>query len=61
VGSSVMSILIGYFLDLKWNGETMDGIKSYSLSEYKFAFLIFLIVSVIGILMSFMKDNKVKG
>ncbi|WP_286908720.1 MFS transporter [Clostridium sp. UBA1652] len=61
VGSSVMSILIGYFLDLKWNGETIDGIKSYSLSEYRFAFLIFLIVSVIGILMSFMKDNKVKG
>lgn len=58
VGSSILSILIGYFLDFKWNGQVIDGIKVYGLEEYRLAFFLFLIVSVIGIIMSFIKDNK---
>jgi Sugar phosphate permease len=59
VGSSLISILIGYSLDLKWKGEVSNGIKIYGLVEYKIAFLIFLVISILGIIMTFIKDKEV--
>lgn len=59
VGSSMLSLMIGYLLDIKWNGQVVDGVKIYGIEQYKFAFLIFLIVSLIGVFMSFIRDNKV--
>ncbi|MDD7795451.1 MFS transporter [Clostridium sp. 'White wine YQ'] len=59
VGSSIISILIGYFLDFNWSGEVSNGIKVYGLVEYKIAFLIFLVISILGIIMTFIKDKEV--
>ena len=59
VGSSIISILIGYFLDTRWKGEVSNGIKVYGLVEYRIAFLIFLAISILGIIMTFIKDREV--
>ncbi|WP_238885959.1 MFS transporter [Clostridium sp. YIM B02551] len=59
VGSSIISILIGYFLDFNWSGEISNGVKIYGLVEYKIAFFIFLVISILGIIMTFIKDKEV--
>ncbi len=55
IGSSIISIFIGVILDSKWQGTMIDGSKIYGLLEYKLAFLLFLAVSAIGVLASFIK------
>lgn len=51
--------LIGKFLDLKWSGVIKNGIHYFSVTEYKFAFLIipaYLLVATILVL--FIKETK---
>lgn len=59
IGSSIISIFIGVMLDAKWQGAMIDGSKAYGLIEYKLAFLLFLAISIIGILASFIKTSEV--
>jgi len=40
VGGALLQPIIGLFLDQKWNGTIVDGIRSYSPSDYTYALTI---------------------
>ncbi len=45
--------LIGWFLDLQWDGEMLHGIRAYSSSNYQWAMLILVACLVVGLFASF--------
>lgn len=59
IGSSFMSILIGLILDYKWQGEIINGSRAYGITEYKTAFMLFLGISLLGILASMIKPREI--
>lgn len=59
IGSSIISLVIGFILDISWRGEVVNGVRVYSEAQYKGSFYIFLIISVIGIFVTFIGNKKV--
>jgi MFS family permease len=62
LGISVLQPLIGYFLDLRWDGVLLEGVKIYPQEAYYFAFgacLLPLCISVIAALM--VKETRGKN
>ncbi len=45
--------LVGWFLDLNWDGTLLNGIPVYSTTDYKIAFLILPICSFVALIASF--------
>ena len=58
IGSSIISLIIGFILDLGWNGNIIDGIRVYSKSQYIGSFYIFIIISLIGVAVTFIGKEK---
>ena len=58
LGSSVLSLIIGFMLDKQWQGSLVDGVRYYEPSSYRIAFMIFFITALIGILTSFIGVRK---
>ena len=59
IGSALISILIGLVLENNWSGQIIDGVKIYSLNDYKMAFIFMIgagIISIFGVFV--MKDVK---
>jgi MFS family permease len=54
--------LVGWLLDLNWQGQMLDGAKIYSMDAYKFAFLSMPIGIITSILMAlFLKETNCKS
>jgi sugar phosphate permease len=58
IGSSIISMLIGFFLDLSWNGQLKEGIRYYVPELYTKSFYIFFIISLLGVATSFIGRKK---
>ncbi len=58
LGSSIISLVIGLTLDLSWTGTLVEGIRVYEASAYRFAFGIFILVPLLGLLTSFLGNTK---
>ena len=56
--SALLFIIIGFILDLGWNGNIIDGIRVYSKSQYIGSFYIFIIISLIGVAVTFIGKEK---
>ncbi len=54
IASSLITLLIGTLLDLTYVGTLTDSVRHYSPSQYKLCFFIFLFISALGILTSFL-------
>ena len=54
----IISLIIGFILDLGWNGNIIDGIRVYSKSQYIGSFYIFIIISLIGVAVTFIGKEK---
>ncbi|MSP52200.1 MAG: MFS transporter [Alphaproteobacteria bacterium] len=50
---AILQPLTGYFLDLQWHGAFLDGVRAYSASDYRTAFLLFPACTSISFMMSF--------
>lgn len=53
VGSTLLSIGIGWILDLTFFGVTISGVRMYETSQFLLAFRLFALTSLIGILATF--------
>ena len=61
LGSSIMQPLMGYLLDLNWDGLIVNGIPSYTLANYRFAMTSFpLTLAFSFFLLLFLKEEKPK-
>ncbi len=58
IGSSLISILIGFFLDMTYQGASVQGIRLYSSYQYIISFSIFIVVSLIGLACTLIQDKK---
>lgn len=58
LGSSLISIVIGFMLDLTHQGVTQNGIRIYSTSQYLMSFSIFVLISFIGFVCTYIGDKK---
>ena len=58
IASSLITLLIGTFLDLTYVGSSTDAVRYYSASQYKLCFFIFLFISALGILTSFISCKQ---
>ncbi len=56
--SSLISLLIGYMLDQRWEGELIEGFRLYPVEAYQSAFSIFIIFTLIGLIASFFIVEK---
>ncbi|MGE0831882.1 MAG: MFS transporter [Simkaniaceae bacterium] len=58
-GSSVMQPLLGFLLDLGWDGKVREGIPVYSLEDYHMAMMSFPVTLALSfILLLFLKEDK---
>lgn len=58
IASSVITLFIGTFLDLTYTGPMINGVRYYSSNQYQTCFFIFLFISALGILTSFIKTKQ---
>lgn len=52
-GGAIFQPVMGWLLDLHWDGTKVHGVPSYSIADYHFAFMIFPITFVISFVFSF--------
>jgi MFS family permease len=50
---AVLQPVIGWLLDLRWDGMLLEGARVYQAADYRFAFIALLIWSGIGFALSF--------
>ncbi|WP_420420674.1 MFS transporter [Simkania sp.] len=59
IGSSIIQPLLGYFLDLSWDGVIKNGVPFYSSNDYKQAMVTFPITLLLALfLLLFLKERK---
>ena len=58
ISGVVLQPLIGYVMDLCWNGAMEDGIKVYQVSDFKMGFLAVFGALVLGVLSAFMVKDR---
>lgn len=58
ISSSLITLFIGFTLDLTFKGNVVDQVRNYSPEQFKLSFYIFLIISVMGVLTSFIGVKK---
>lgn len=62
VSGVILMPLIGYLLDFSWNGTIENGIKVYSLTDFRFGLSSVFIALLLGVLsVFFMKDKSPKS
>ncbi len=55
---AIITLIIGYMLDKRWEGELVEGFRLYPLSAYQEAFSIFIIFALVGFVASFFIVEK---
>lgn len=50
LGGAILNIVVGYILDLKWQGNLVNGARVYNLEAYKLAFTVFFIMGIVAII-----------
>lgn len=58
IASSIITLIIGFTLDLTFTGTVVNGVRQYSVSQYRQCFLIFLIISLLGVITSQIGQRK---
>lgn len=58
IASSLITLMIGFTLDLTFTGTVVDQVRHYSPAQYQQCFLIFLIISCLGIITSQMGQKR---
>ncbi len=58
IASSLVTQFIGFTLDFNFNGSIVNNIRHYSAEQFKLSFNIFFIISLMGILTSFIGYKK---
>ncbi len=58
IASSVITLFIGTFLDLTYTGSMLNGVRDYSSQQYQTCFFIFLFISALGVLTSFIHTKQ---
>jgi sugar phosphate permease len=53
----ILMPLIGYLIDLSWNGVIQNGVKFYRIEDFRFGFRSVLIALFLGFLLSLMMKN----
>jgi MFS family permease len=60
-GPMILQPAVGFVLDIRWQGQRVDGIKIYSLEAYQFGFSLMLAWLVLGaILILFTRETRCK-
>lgn len=57
IGSSLVSLMVGLILEKNWSGEIINGVKIYSLKDYRMAFIFIIAAGVISILGVFLMSD----
>ena len=57
-GGAIFQPLMGFLLDLHWNGAKVAGVPVYSTADYQFAFWIFPIMFVIGLVCALLVKER---
>ena len=57
-GGAVFQPLMGFLLDLHWDGTKIAGVPVYSTADYQFAFWIFPIMFVIGLVCALLVKER---
>jgi len=52
LGAAILQLVLGKVLDLLWDGQMIDAVRIYPLRAYRAAFLICLLVTLMGIVAS---------
>lgn len=58
IASSLITLMIGFTLDLTFTGTIVDQVRHYSPAQYQQCFLIFLIISCLGVITSQMGQKR---
>jgi MFS family permease len=59
VSGVILMPLIGFLLDLSWDGKILDGVKIYSVTDYRVGFVAVLLALLSGVMLSlFVKDKS---
>ncbi|HAX73870.1 MAG TPA: MFS transporter, partial [Firmicutes bacterium] len=58
IGSSIISLMIGFALDATAKQKLITGAYQYTPSQFKLCFIIFMILSIIGIATSFIGTKR---
>lgn len=58
IGSSLLALLIGFALDYQWEGHLVNGARLYPSSAYTYAFMVFFVVSLLGVATTFIRPYK---
>lgn len=58
IASSLITLMIGFTLDLTFTGTVVDQVRHYSPAQYQQCFLIFLIISCLGVITSQMGQKR---
>lgn len=57
IGSSLISLGIGFLLDLSFRGAMANGMRVYDASAYTNSFYVFLFISLLGVVTSFIGEH----
>jgi MFS family permease len=59
ISGVILMPLIGWLIDLSWDGKMLDGVKVYSVADYRIGFMAVLVALLIGVVLSFfVKDES---
>jgi len=57
---AILQPLIGFILDLRWNGIMIDGARIFTQVDYRFSFMIIFFTSLLGLIVSLSLKEKTK-
>ena len=57
---AILQPLIGFILDLRWNGIMIDGARIFTHVDYRFSFMIIFFTSLLGLIVSLSLKEKTK-
>ncbi|MDR3179333.1 MAG: MFS transporter [Holosporaceae bacterium] len=58
VSGVILMPSIGWLIDLSWDGKILDGIKIYSVTDYRVGFIAVLVALLMGVVLSFFVKDK---
>jgi len=58
VGAALMQPLVGYLLEWHWHGTIVDGVPTYTTSDYQFALLVFPASFGVGLLLNLVSGKE---
>jgi hypothetical protein len=58
VSGIILMPLVGYMMNLSWDGTMADGVKFYSLRDYQCGITAVLVFLIVGAILSLMIEDK---